>query len=129
MVDETLDFSKTEKTELESFIEEFGEDIPEDWEIVDEENVNDEHEDFDFEAELNNIANNKTELASTGTARPNQRSVQDGVNKDYNDYYKVRYMYTKDTALSQKGETREFCKLMTSAKKIYRKEDLLQLTN
>ena len=119
----------SEATELSKFIEEFGEDIPEDWEIVDEENVNDEHEDFDFEAELNNIANNKTELASTGTARPNQRSVQDGVNKDYNDYYKVRYMYTKDTALSQKGETREFCKLMTSAKKIYRKEDLLQLTN
>ena len=129
VVDETVDFSKTEKTELESWIEEFGEDIPEDWEIVDEENVNDEHEDFDFEAELNNIANNKTELASTGTARPNQRSVQDGVNKDYNEYYKVRYVYTKDTALSQKGETREFCKLMTSAKKIYRKEDLLQLTN
>ena len=119
----------SEATELSKFIEEFGEDIPEDWEIVDEENVNDEHEDFDFEAELNNIANNKTELASTGTARPNQRSVQDGVNKDYNDYYKVRYIYTKDTALSQKGETREFCKLMTSAKKIYRKEDLLQLTN
>ena len=128
-VDETLDFSNVEKTELESWIEEFGEDIPDDWEIVDEENVNDEHEDFDFEAELNNIANNKTELASTGTARPNQRSTQDGVNDSYNDYFKVRYMYTKDTALSQKGETREFCKLMTSAKKIYRKEDLLQLTN
>jgi len=126
--DETIDFSKTEKTELESFIDEFGEDIPEDWEIVDEENVNDEHEDFDFEAALNNLANNKTELASTGTARPNDRSKQDGVNDSYNDYYKVRYVYTKDTALSQKGETREFCKLMTSAKKIYRKEDLLQLT-
>jgi len=129
VVDETVDFSTVEKTELESWIEEFGEDINEDWEIVDEENVNDEHEDFDFEAELNNIANNKTELASTGTARPNQRSKQDGVNDSYNDYYKVRYIYTKDTALSQKGETREFCKLMTSAKKIYRKEDLLQLTN
>ena len=121
--------SDNEFTELESFIADFGEDIPEDWEIVDEENANDEHEDFDFEAELNNIANGKTELASTGTARPNSRSVQDGVNKDYNDYYKVRYMYTKDNALSQEGETREFCKLMMSAKKVYRKEDLLALTN
>ncbi len=122
---------KTENdfTELESFIEEFGEEVPEDWEIVDEEKVEDEHEDFDFEAELNNIANGKTELASTGTARPNARSVQDGVNKSYNDYYKVRYMYTKDNALSQQGETREFCRLMTSAKKVYRKEDLLALTN
>jgi len=115
-------------TELESFIADFGEDIPEDWEIVDEENANDEHEDFDFEAELNNIANGKTELASTGTARPNARSTQDGVNDSYNDYYKVRYMYTKDNALSQEGETREFCKLMMSAKKVYRKEDLLALT-
>jgi hypothetical protein len=120
--------SDNDFTELESFITDFGEDIPEDWEIVDEENANDEHEDFDFEAELNNIANGKTELASTGTARPNARSAQDGVNKDYNDYYKVRYMYTKDNALSQEGETREFCKLMMSASKVYRKEDLLALT-
>ena len=120
--------SDNDFTELESFIADFGEDIPEDWEIVDEENANDEHEDFDFEAELNNIANGKTELASTGTARPNARSAQDGVNKDYNDYYKVRYMYTKDNALSQEGETREFCKLMMSASKVYRKEDLLALT-
>jgi len=121
--------SDNEFTELESFIADFGEDIPEDWEIVDEENANDEHEDFDFEAELNNIANGKTELASTGTARPNSRSVQDGVNKSYNDYYKVRYMYTKDNALSQEGETREFCKLMMASQKVYRKEDLLALTN
>ena len=121
--------SDNDFTELESFIADFGEDIPEDWEIVDEENANDEHEDFDFEAELNNIANGKTELASTGTARPNARSAQDGVNKSYNDYYKVRYMYTKDNALSQEGETREFCKLMMTSKKVYRKEDLLALTN
>ena len=123
------DLSTDKFIELESFIEEFGEDIPEDWEMVDEENVNDEHEDFDFEAELNKIASNKLDLASTGTARPNARSTQDGVNKDFSDYYKVRYVYTKDTALSQQGETREFCKLMTISKKIYRKEDLLQLTN
>ena len=123
------DLSSDKFIELESFIEEFGEDIPEDWEIVDEENVNDEHEDFDFEAELNKIASNKLDLASTGTARPNARSTQDGVNESYNDYYKVRYVYTKDRALSQKGETREFCKLMTISKKVYRKEDLLQLTN
>jgi len=120
--------SDNDFTELESFIADFGEDVPEDWEIVDEENANDEHEDFDFEAELNNIANGKTELASTGTARPNSRSSQDGVNKDYNDYYKVRYVYTKDYALSQEGETREFCRLMASARKVYRKEDLLELT-
>ena len=120
---------KVEKTELESFIEEFGEDIPEDWEMIDEEIVDGEHQDFNFETELNNIAKEKTELASTGTARPNARSKQDGTNRSDNDFYKVRYVYTNDNFLSQKGETREFCKLMTSASKIYRKEDILQMSN
>ena len=115
-------------TELQSFITEFGEDIPEDWQIVDQENADGEHEDFNFEEELNKLVNDKTELASTGTARPNSRSVQDGVNKSFDDYYKVRYVYTKDTALLQEGETRDFCSLMMSAKKVYRKEDILQLT-
>ena len=114
--------------ELHNFINEFGEDIPEDWELLDEENVNDEHEDFDFEAEINNLVKDKLELASTGTARPNQRSTQDGVNDSYNDYYKVRYVYTKDTSLTQRDSSREFCNLMMSAKKIYRKEDILQMT-
>ena len=115
--------------ELHKFISEFGQDIPEDWELVDEENAEGEHEDFDFQAELNNLVIDKTELASTGTARPNARSEQDGTNKSDNDFYKVRYVYTKDTSLSQEGETREFCKLMTQQKKIYRKEDILQMTN
>ena len=116
-----------EATELSKFIEEFGEDMPEEWELVEEEIVDGEHQDFDFEAELNNIANNKTELASTGTARPNARSDQDGTNKSDNEFYKVRYVYSKDNFLSQKGSTREFCKLMTSAKKVYRKNDILQM--
>jgi hypothetical protein len=127
--DELMGFNLSEKTELDKFIEEYGEDIPDDWEIVDQENADGEHEDFDFEAELNRLANEKIELASTGTARPNARSSQDGVNDSYNDYYKVRYVYTKDRALRQEGETREFCKLMTRAKKIYRKEDILQMTS
>ena len=123
------DLSSDKFIELESFIEEFGEDIPEDWEMVDEEIVDGEHQDFDFEETLNEVANEKIELASTGTARPNARSDQDGTNKSDNDFYKVRYVYTKDEFLSQKGETRDFCKLMTSARKVYRKEDILQMTN
>jgi len=117
----------SEKTELESFIEEFGEDISEDWELIEEEIVDGEHQDFDFENELNNIANEKTELASTGTARPNARSSQDGTNKSDNEFYKVRYVYTKDNFLSQEGSTREFCNIMMSAKKVYRKEDIIQM--
>lgn len=120
---------KVEKTELEKFIDNYGEDISEDWELIEEEIVDGEHQDFDFENELNNIANEKTELASTGTARPNARSSQDGTNKSDNDFYKVRYVYTKDNFLSQKGETREFCRLMMAAKKKYRKEDIVRLNN
>jgi len=118
-----------EATELSKFIEEFGEDIPEDWEMIEEEIVDGEHQDFDFEQVLNQEANKKLELASTGTARPNARSSQDGTNKSDNDFYKVRYVYTKDNFLSQEGSTREFCKLMTSSRKIYRKEDILQMSN
>ena len=127
-VEQDVKLAKTEKTELECFIEEFGEDMPEEWELVEEEVVDGEHQDFDFEAELlNEIANEKLELASTGTARPNARSSQDGTNKSDNEFYKVRYVYTKDNFLSQEGETRDFCRLMMSAKKIYRKEDILQM--
>ncbi len=119
----------SEKTELESFIEEFGEDMPEEWELVEEEVVDGEHQDFDFESELNAIANEKLELASTGTARPNARDDQDGLNKSGNEFYKVRYVYTQDNFLTQKGSTRDFCKLMETSKKIYRKEDILQMSN
>ena len=126
-VEQDVKLAKTEVTELDKFIEEFGEDIPEDWELIEEEIVDGEHQDFDFENELNNIANDKTELASTGTARPNARSSQDGTNKSDNEFYKVRYVYTKDNFLSQEGSTRDFCSKMMSARKVYRKEDILQM--
>ena len=115
------------KTALEQWIEDCGEDTPDGYDLVHEEVVDGEHQDFNFEEELNSIANDKLELASTGTARPNSRSSQDGTNKSDNDFYKVRYVYTKDNFLKQEGETREFCKLMMKAGKIYRKEDILQL--
>ena len=117
-----------EKTELDSFIEEFGEDMSEDWELVEEEVVDGEHQDFNYEEVLNEIANEKLELASTGTARPNARDSQDGVNKSFNDFYKVRYVYSEDNFLTNKsGQKREFCTKMTSARKIYRKEDIIQM--
>lgn len=121
------DFSKVVKTELDSFLDTM-EDIPDDWELVDEEVVDGEHQDFDYEKTINEIANDKLELASTGTARPNARSEQDGVNKSYNEFYKVRYVYTEDNFLNNKsGTSRAFCNKMESADKIYRKEDILKM--
>ena len=118
-----------EKTELDSFLEGI-EDVPEEWELVHSEEVDGEHKDFDYEKTLNDIANGKIELASTGTARPNNRSKQDGVNKSYNDYFKVRYVYTTDKSLvNESGTSREFCNKMEAANKIYRKEDIVRMEN
>jgi hypothetical protein len=116
-----------EATELEKFIKEFGEDIPKDWQLLDEENVGNEHNDFDFEDALNKRAYEKLELASTGRAYPDARSDQDGLNKSGTAFYKVRYIYTKDDFLTQKGETRDFCRLMSAAKKVYRKKDIINM--
>ena len=117
----------SEATELSKFIETL-EDIPKDWELINEEIVDGEHQDFNFEAELNNIAGEKLELASTGRANPNARSEQDGLNKKGTFFYKVRYIYTTDNFLTNKsGTSRDFCRLMTSAKKIYRKEDIIRM--
>tara|TARA_R110002110_G_scaffold11199_5_gene54350 strand:+ start:3270 stop:5267 length:1998 start_codon:yes stop_codon:yes gene_type:complete len=112
----------TEATELSKFIEEFGEDVPEGWEVVSEEEAEGEAEDFDFESELNS---DYYEFASTGSAYPNRKSGQDQKSKqtDYeDDIYRVRYRYVG----SLKGE-RDFCRKMTNANKIYRKEDVIAM--
>ena len=122
------DFSKAEKTELDSWIEEFGEDINEDWELIEEEVVDGEHQDFDFEETLNEIAGEKIELASTGRAIPSRKSEQDGISKKTYDYFRVRYVYSNDNFLTNKsGTKRKFCKQMTGANKLYRKEDIINM--
>lgn len=120
----------SEFTELTKFIEEFGEDIPEDWELVEEEIVDGEHQDFDFEAVLNDAASEKLELASTGRALPSRKSEQDGLSKKSGDYFRVRYVYENDNFLTNKsGTKRDFCRQMMGAKKMYRKEDILAMSN
>ncbi len=114
----------SEATELSKFIEEFGEDMPEGWEIVSEEEAEEEAEGFDFQTELNS---DYYEFASTGSAYPNRKSGQDQKSKqtDYeDDIYRVRYRYTGSLV----GE-RDFCRKMTNANKIYRKEDIIAMGN
>ena len=111
-----------EATELSKFIEEFGEDMPKDWELVSEEEAEEELEGFDFETELNS---DYYEFASTGSAYPNRKSGQDQKSKqtDYkDDIYRVRYRYVG----SLTGE-RDFCRKMTNSSKIYRKEDIIAM--
>ena len=140
----------SEYTALDSFLDTL-EDIPDDWELVEEEIVDGEHQDFDFEETLNTIANDKIELASTGIARPNAKTStrkkdkdgkwgrnvdedgqpinQDGVDKNFNNYYRVRYIYANDNFLdNESGTHREFCTKMSAANKIYRKQDIINMS-
>ena len=95
-------------------LELFGEDEDlENWELVDERPV-----DYDQEEALDTMLS----LASTGTARPNASSSQDGNVDNVN--FKVRYQYAP---LTVSGNSREFCRKMVGAKKIYRKEDIIQM--
>ena len=118
-----------EATELSKFIEEFGEDMSEDWELVEEEVVDGEHQDFNYEKVLNELANEKIELASTGSPKPGRKSKQDGVSKRTYDYFRVRYVYSNDNFLTNKsGTKRKFCKQMMGANKLYRKEDIINMS-
>jgi hypothetical protein len=95
-------------------LEQLGEIINEDeWELVDERPV-----DYEAEAALSKYA-----FASTGSAFPNAKSSQDGVTAE-GKRYKVRYAYAPNDT---KTNSREFCKKMVSAGKVYRKEDVLRM--
>jgi hypothetical protein len=92
-------------------LEEVGEVVNMDeWELVDERPV-----DYDAEQALSKYA-----FASTGSAFPNAKSDQDGVTEE-GKRYKVRYAYAPE---STKTNSREFCKKMIAAGKVYRKEDI-----
>ena len=96
---------------LADLLDEFGEEEDlENWVLVDERKV-----DYDQEEALDKMIG----LASTGTARPNAKSEQDG--EENNLRFKVRYQYAP---LTTSDNSREFCKKMVAAKKIYRKEDI-----
>ena len=102
--------------QMVELLQEFGEDEDlEGWELVDEREV-----DYDQEEALDKMIN----LASTGTARPNAKSKQDEVTDDLT-AFKVRYQYAP---LTTKANSREFCKKMVNSKKIYRKEDIMQMS-
>ena len=100
-----------------NLLDEVGEVINEDeWELVEEAPV-----DYDAEAQMEKFF----AFASTGTAFPNSKSTQDGVTP-FGRPYKVRYSYSPNQAGSN---SREFCKKMISAKKVYRKEDILAMSD
>lgn len=73
---------------------------------------------FDLVAENEVDYSEPVELATTGTARPNAKSAQDGED------FIIRYKYR-----GSKTPERTFCKKMMQADKVYRREDLIQMEN
>jgi len=101
--------------EMFDLLNEFGEEEDlENWELVDEREV-----DYDQEEALDKMIG----LASTGTALPNTKSKQD--KKVDGVQFKVRYRYSPNAT---SANSRKFCKLMVSANKLYRKEDILNMS-
>ena len=106
--------SQFDDNKVYDLLSEFGEEEDlENWELVDERKV-----DYDQEETLDKMIG----LASTGSARPNAKSKQDGEVKDLK--FKVRYQYAP---LDSDSKSRDFCTKMVKAKKIYRKEDIEQM--
>ncbi len=112
------------------------EELLKEFEVVDEREVNYEHE-----AELDEVINdlNKPkeksllskiwEFVSTGKATPYRKSEQDGTSKQTDEQgneFLVRYVYSPATT---KQTSRQFCSKMVSAKKVYRKEDIIAMEN
>ena len=108
--------SEFDDNQMVELLQDFGEDEDlEGWDLVDEREV-----DYDQEEALDKMIN----LASSGTARPNSKSEQDEVTNDLT-AFKVRYQYAP---LTVSANSREFCKKMVADKKIYRKEDIMQMS-
>ena len=105
--------------DLESHIDsliELGEDEDnENWELVDERPV-----DYEQEEALDKMLSLAT--VSTGTAKPNAKSEQDSVINEKK--FRVRYQYSP---ITNDPKSREFCKKMVAAKKLYRKEDIIAM--
>ena len=114
------------------------EELLKDFEVIDEREVNYEHE-----AELDEVVkdlNKKEEedksllskiweFVSTGSAKPYRESEQDGTSKqtkEEGNEFLVRYMYAPART---KATSRQFCSKMVSAKKVYRKEDIVAMEN
>ena len=103
--------------EVAELLIEKGEELGEGWELIEESEV-DYEEDEKEPSLLSKVYN----FVSTGTARPNAKSEQDRVIDGV--AYKTRYVYSPNRA---SANSRDFCKKMTSADKLYRKEDIIAM--
>jgi hypothetical protein len=103
-----------------------GEEPSENWLLIDEFPV--DYDSDDAENELlskepkKSLFSKLVELVSTGDARPNLRDKQDKVIDGFK--FVTRYVYAGS---EPSDKSRPFCNAMMRAKKIYRKEDILNM--
>jgi len=112
------------------------EELLNDFEVIDEREVNyDEEQGLDEVITDLNQPKDKSllskiwEFVSTGSAKPYKESEQDGTSKqtkEEGNEFLVRYMYAPERT---KATSRQFCSKMVSAKKVYRKEDIVAMEN
>ena len=102
-----------------------GEDIPENSILIDEYPVDYDSDDQENETlskePKQSLLSKIVNLVSTGDNRPNIRSAQDEVIDGVK--FLTRYVYAGKSS----DNTREFCRKMIAANKIYRKEDILKM--
>ena len=95
------------KVEAAEWLIEQGEEMGEDWELIEEVAV-----DYDLEEKRDAMLT----FANVPSSKPQAGSEQD------TEIIKVRYTYAPDR---YSDDSREFCKKMVNAKKVYRKEDII----
>jgi hypothetical protein len=103
--------------EVAELLIEKGEELGEGWELIEESEV-----DYDEDDKEPSLLSKVYNFVSTGTARPNAKSEQDRVIDGV--AYKTRYVYSPNRV---SADSRDFCKKMTSADKLYRKEDIIAM--
>jgi len=94
------------KVEAADWLVEQGEEMGEDWELIDER---------DFDENTEELQDAQWHFARVPSSKPQAKSELD------NDIVKIRYAYDGPIA----ENSREFCKKMMSANRVYRREDIV----
>jgi len=111
--------------EVANALIDLGEDPNPEWLLVDEYELDydtDEAENELFKERKKTLFEKAKKIVSTGVAFPNSKSKQDDVIDGIK--FITRYVYAGVTT----AKSREFCKKMTAANKIYRKEDIERMS-
>jgi hypothetical protein len=100
-------------------LSEYGHELDPKWVLIDEFDAVDLEDETEA---LNDVKLSKWELVKTGIAKAIRESEQDKIVKDIK--FMTRYRYTGKL----RENTRPFCKAMLQADKLYRKEDIMQMS-